>query len=228
MSAQLDHLVVGATSLDEGVAWCQATLGVTPGPGGEHPLMGTHNRLLRVATVDHPRAYLEIIAVQPGREPQNGRRWFDLDDETVRDQLRRDGPQLLHFVARVPDVRAAAGAWHRLELDPGEVVRASRLTPRGLLEWQITVRADGRRLLDGTLPTLIEWGATHPASSLPETGVTVQSLWASHPDAARLRKAFDAVGMHGVAVREGPSRLCAELETPRGRVRLASAPRAPR
>ena len=39
--AQLDHLVIMANSLDEGVAWCEATLGVTPGPGGEHPLMGT-------------------------------------------------------------------------------------------------------------------------------------------------------------------------------------------
>jgi hypothetical protein len=46
----VDHLVIAAASLEEGVAWCEATLGVTPGPGGEHPLMGTHNRLLRIAT----------------------------------------------------------------------------------------------------------------------------------------------------------------------------------
>ena len=52
MRSRIDHLVVAASSLDQGVAWCEATLGVTPGPGGEHPLMGTHNRLLRVATVD--------------------------------------------------------------------------------------------------------------------------------------------------------------------------------
>ena len=54
-----------AASLAEGVAWCEATLGVTPGPGGEHPLMGTHNRLLRIATADFPHAYLEIIAINP-------------------------------------------------------------------------------------------------------------------------------------------------------------------
>lgn len=46
--AKLDHLVIMANSLDDGVDWCEATLGVTPGPGGEHPLMGTHNRLLRM------------------------------------------------------------------------------------------------------------------------------------------------------------------------------------
>ena len=61
--ANLDHLVVMANTLDEGVAWCEATLGVTPGPGGEHPLMGTHNRLLRIDSDAFSRAYLELIAI---------------------------------------------------------------------------------------------------------------------------------------------------------------------
>ena len=65
MTAQIDHLVVAATSLAEGVAWCESTLGVTPGPGGEHPLMGTHNRLFSIASVGYPAAYFEIIAINP-------------------------------------------------------------------------------------------------------------------------------------------------------------------
>ena len=28
--AEVDHLVVAATSLEQGVAWCEATLGITP------------------------------------------------------------------------------------------------------------------------------------------------------------------------------------------------------
>ena len=222
MRGRIDHLVVAAASLDEGAAWCEATLGVMPGAGGEHPLMGTHNRLLRVATVDYPRAYLEIIAVQPGREPQQGSRWFDLDAETVRDALRRRGPRLLHFVASVDDAAAAVAAWRGLGLERGAPVAASRMTPRGLLSWQITVRADGQRLLQGLLPTLIEWGATHPASSLPESGVTLQSLGATHPQAATLRRAYEAIGLQGVVVKEGDADLCAVFDTPRGRVQLAS------
>ncbi len=222
MAARIDHIIVGAASLEEGVAWCEATLGVVPGPGGEHPLMGTHNRLLRVATVDYPRAYFEIIAVQPGRTPQRARRWFDLDDEAVRDTLARKGPRLLHFVAAVPDVRQALAALHALGLDRGEAVAASRMTARGPLEWQITVRDDGQRLLAGTLPTLIEWGATHPASGMPESGVTLQSLVASHPQAPLLRSAYEAVGLQGVAAKEGSAGLCAVLDTPKGRVKLES------
>ena len=74
-TATLDHLVVLAPSLASGVAWAEATLGVTPGPGGEHPLMGTHNRLLRLrtsndqATTQQGAAYLEIIAINPAATP---------------------------------------------------------------------------------------------------------------------------------------------------------------
>ncbi|HET8748725.1 MAG TPA: VOC family protein [Ramlibacter sp.] len=222
MHARIDHLVVGAESLEQGVAWCEATLGVVPGSGGEHPLMGTHNRLLRIATVDFPRAYFEIIAVQPGRAPQRPRRWFDLDDEALRDRLRREGPRLLHYVASVPDVRSAVRAWRELGIERGDVVAASRETPRGLLQWQITIRPDGQRLFDGVLPTLIEWGETHPAPGLPESGVTLASLSATHPEAARLRSAHEAIGLEAVTLQEGPAQLRAVLATPRGRVTLAS------
>ena len=222
MTARIDHLVVAASSLEQGAAWAEATFGVVPGPGGEHPLMGTHNRLIRVATVDVPRAYLEVIAIQPGRAPQRQHRWFDLDDESVRDALQRSGPRLVHFVASVPDVRRAVADWRALDLDRGAPVAANRMTPRGLLEWQITVRDDGQRLLQGTLPTLIEWGQTHPASAMPESGVTLQSLVVTHPQAAALRRAFAAIDLQGVTAKDGDANLCATLDTPRGRIKLES------
>lgn len=222
MEARIDHLVVAAANLDEGAAWCEATLGVRPGPGGEHPLMGTHNLLLRVATVNYPRVYLEILAVQPGRTPQRSRRWFDLDDESVRDSLRREGPRLLHFVASVPDVARSVAALKDAGHDRGEPLRASRMTPRGLLEWQITLRKDGQRLLHGTLPTLIQWGDTHPASALPESGITLQALCAYAPEPATLEHAYRAIGLRGVTVKTGATNLGAVLDTPRGRVTLES------
>ena len=220
--ARVDHLVVAAATLQQGIDWCEATLGVTPGPGGEHPLMGTHNRLLRIATVDYPRAYLEIIAIQLGREPQRSRRWFDLDDEPLQAELARFGPRLIHYVANVTDAAAAARALERIGIDRGEPVAASRETARGLLQWQITLREDGARLFDGTLPTLIEWGGTHPAPAMPESGVTLHALVATHPQAAQLRAAAQAIALQGVAIKEGPANLCAVLDTPRGRVRLES------
>lgn len=227
MPAQIDHLVVAARTLDEGVAWCEATLGVTPGPGGAHPLMGTHNRLISVATDAFAQAYLEIIAIDPGKQPTRAaglHRWFDLDDAALQAGLAQHGPRLIHFVARVPD---AAAALHALAtgptpIDRGPLVEASRDTAAGRLDWKISVRDDGQRLFYGALPTVIEWGPVHPADTMPASGVTLAALRASHPRPAVLQEAIAALGLASFEVRAGPPNLVALLQTPHGPVTLES------
>ncbi len=233
ITAQVDHLVVVAASLAQGVQWCEATLGITPGPGGEHPLMGTHNRLFSVASAAFPRAYFEIIAIQPGVTPMRAagqHRWFDMDDPLLQSRVASEGPQLLHFVASVPGVVSAVKALAALGLDRGAVVPASRQTARGLLNWRITVRDDGQRLFYGTLPTLIQWGeagedpakATHPVDAMPASGVTLETLQVRHPRPEKLQAAYAAIGLAGVDVSPGTPDLMATLNTPRGRVTLES------
>ena len=225
MIAQIDHLVVAASTLDEGVAWCERTLGIPPGPGGEHPLMGTHNRLLKIASTQYPGAYLEIIAIDKvaACARQKGeRRWFDLDDQALQQQLKQSGPQLVHFVASMSCAAPAMQALAALSIDRGELLAASRLTPQGLLSWKITVRADGQRLMNGALPTLIEWTGVHPTDNMPASGITLQSLAASQSDAEILQAAYAAIGLQGVTVNQGPAKLIATLQTPRGLVTLES------
>ncbi|MDM0122255.1 VOC family protein [Variovorax arabinosiphilus] len=227
MPAQIDHLVIAARTLDEGVAWCEATLGVTPGPGGAHPLMGTHNRLISIATTAFPQAYLEVIAIDPAKQPTRAaglHRWFDLDDAALQAELAQHGPRLIHFVARVPD---AAAALHALAagptpIDRGPLVEASRDTAAGRLDWKISVRDDGQRLLYGALPTVIEWGAVHPTDTMPSSGVALSALHASHPRPAVLQDALAALGLASMEVRAGPPNLVALLQTPRGPVTLES------
>jgi hypothetical protein len=149
-------------------------------------------------------------------------RWFDMENPDLSAQVARDGPQLVHWVARVPDVRAAVASLAAQGFDRGEVIQASRATPSGLLQWQITVRPDGQRLFDGCLPTLIQWGDTHPAASMPGSGVTLQSLDLRHPDATALRTACDHLGLVQPAVTPGPARLSARLLTPKGLIELHS------
>jgi len=222
VSAQLDHLVVVATSLEDGVAWCEATLGVTPGPGGQHALMGTHNRLFSIASPAFPLAYFEIIAIDPAALPPARRRWFDLDDPALQERLRRDGPQLAHWAARVDDAQAAVAALRALGVDRGAVIAASRPTPLGLLQWQITVREDGQRLYDGALPTLIQWGAVHPATTMPASGVALVSFELQHPQSDTLASACLALDLQDVPVQPGPARLRARLQTPNGVIELRS------
>ncbi|MDP3354751.1 MAG: VOC family protein [Polaromonas sp.] len=233
MKAQVDHLVVVAASLPQGVAWCEQTLGITPGPGGEHPLMGTHNRLFSIASPAYPRAYFEIIALQPGAKPTRAtglQRWFDMDDAMLQSRVASAGPQLVHFVASVGGVVSAVKALALLGLDRGRVVQASRQTDSGLLSWRITVRDDGQRLFYGGLPTLIQWGdaatdpalAAHPLDAMPPSGVTLQALHVQHPRPDGLQQAHTTIGLAGVDVRPGPPNLVATLQTPRGLVTLES------
>ena len=227
MQARLDHLVIAAASLDEGVAWCEATLGVTPAPGGAHPLMGTHNRLLAIASDAFPQSYIEIIAIDREATPRRAaglRRWFDFDDAALQVGLARNGPHLIHFVARVDDARAALQALshEHTHLDRGPLIEASRDTPAGRLEWQITVRDDGQRLFYGALPTLIQWGAVHPVDSLPASGISLRSLHLTHPRADDLATALKAIGLMDMNVLAGAPNLVAVLDTPSGPVTLES------
>jgi hypothetical protein len=73
------------------------------------------------------------------------------------------------------------------------------------------VRDDGQRLFGGALPTLIQWGDTHPADGMPDAGLSLLGLHLAHPQAGTLRQALAAIGLEQVAVDEGPARLVAQL-----------------
>ena len=219
--AQVDHLVIAAASLPQGVAWCEATLGITPAPGGVHPLMGTHNRLLRLSSGALSRTYLEIIAIDPDAADPGRARWFDLDNAAMQEAVSQS-PRLIHFVAATSSADAAIRAVGKLGIDRGVLLAAERPTPTGLLRWQISVRPDGQRLMYGGLPTLIEWGEIHPAPSLPDDALSLHSLCMTLPRADDLRAAYAVIGLAGVSVSQGPPNLVATLSTPRGLVTLES------
>lgn len=216
---QLDHLVVGAASLDQGVAWARATLGVEPAAGGSHAAMSTHNRLIAIGSPAFARSYLEIIAIDPQAPPPGRARWFDMDQPAVQARLAR-GPVLLHWVARCADVRAACRALAAAGINRGEVLAAERSSPQGVLRWQISVRADGQRLFEGALPTLIEWGEIHPADTLPESGLRLESLHLGGlPEAVR---AWLPSGVEHDSSRAARP-LSATFTTPLGGVELSSS-----
>ena len=208
----VDHLVVAAASLAEGVAWCEATLGVTPGPGGQHPLMGTHNRLLKISSAAFADAYLEIIAIDPAAPPPGRARWFGLDGFS-------GSPRLIHVVARSTMLDMHRWGLITVGLKPGDPVSASRETAHGLLAWQILMREDGGLECGGALPTLIQWRGLHPTEAMPDSGLSLQSLALNGvPDRAR-----DVLRLRGVAVSSGPGpALRATLRTPGGDVTLES------
>lgn len=168
MKRELDHLMVAARTLEEGAAWVEAALGVKTLPGGKHPLMGTHNRVLSIGR----GRYLEVIAIDPDAVPPGRARWFGLDDPAIRARLER-GPVLLHWAERTDDLDAALRDYP----ERVEVLEATR----GDLAWRITVPHDGHLPCAGACPTLIQWSGPHPTERMPPSGCELVDLSTKGP-----------------------------------------------
>lgn len=180
--AELDHLVLGAETLEAGAAYVRQRLGVEPVPGGRHEGYGTHNMLLGLG----PDRYLEIIAADPEQGVSTPPRLFGLGDPGLRTMLAA-GPRLVGWVARTVALGAVAG---RLGHKAGEV-RAMR---RGDLEWRMA-SPPREEAMDGLLPALIEWRGGGAADRIPDSGCRLLALEAEHPSVDALRSALAERGL---------------------------------
>ena len=170
--AKLDHLVVRAESLAEGVAHVEAALGVKMAAGGAHIGYGTHNRLLSLG----PELYLEVIAPNPAEPAPPNPRMFDMD--------RFSGPPALGaWVLRSKSVSDDIG---QAPPGMGEILTLSR----GEFRWKFSFPPKGRLPFAGAFPALIEWQGAHPAPLLPDSGYRLQRLEITHPEAPALAAAL--------------------------------------
>ena len=135
VGAAFDHLIVAAATLEQGEEFIESRTGVRPQRGGKHVAMGTHNSLLKLG----PRAYLEVISIDPQGVPPGRARWFELDRPEMQARLRVS-PRLINWVASTPDIDAARRA---CPVDPGPAHPMSR----GDFSWKITM--PGRRASPG-------------------------------------------------------------------------------
>lgn len=195
----LDHIALAAETLQAGVDRAEAALGVRLAGGGQHALMGTHNRLLGLGDL-----YFEVIAIDPMAAKPAFPRWFDLDRFT-------GPPRLSNWICRCADLDMALAA-----SPPGTGLPVS--VARGDLRWRMGVPADGTLPFDNRFPALIEWqGPAHPVQRLADSGLRLTRLEVAHPDAPALQAAlagrFDDPR---VAVVQGPAALRATFDTPHG------------
>ena len=213
MRCVIDHLVVAATTLHQGVEYIEERLGVTVPEGGAHPLMGTHNRLMQLGG----DAFLEIIAIDPDAAPPGRPRWYALDDPAMQARIARR-PALITWVARTDDIASTAAA---AEISPGPVIEGRR----GDLVWQITVSDDGSMPEGGLFPTLIQWpdalNKHGPAPNMGDMGCTLNKLTVRLPEPARMHAALESICAAGLAeISEGAPHLEAAIDCPKGTVTL--------
>jgi hypothetical protein len=206
----LDHLVIAAETLVQGVDYVRASLGVDIPKGGLHKSMGTHNHLMQLGD----NSYLEVIAIDPGGNIPVQPRWFNLDDALMRESLRRQ-PRLIAWVVNTTDIDKLGQASAFSIGTPTELRRDN-------LRWKIALSEDGRLLANGLLPYVIEWLSTpHPSGAMTDLGCRMLSLDIHHNRADWLSSMLKSVGAdHLVGIHPLPDSeaayLSAKIETPSG------------
>lgn len=210
----LDHIVIAAHDLQQGINYVRETLGVDIPCGGKHLTMSTHNHLMQLGN----DAYLEVIAIDEDARPPRHPRWFGLDSAHMRAAVDQQ-PRLITWVMNTPDLRQLAA---RADFDIG--------TPTALerdgLEWEIALPADGRLLADGMLPYCIQWlSSPHPSQGMADTGCLLQELTIHHNRPRWLDDRLDAIEAgHLVQVESIPDSatpyLSAIIDTPTGSITL--------
>ncbi len=82
MKHKIDHIAIGTSSLEQGIAAMKQSLGVELPRGGKHDTMSTHNCVMQAGN----DSFFELIAIDPEAPADPGRtRWFSLDEESKND-----------------------------------------------------------------------------------------------------------------------------------------------
>ncbi|MFK7830921.1 MAG: VOC family protein [Congregibacter sp.] len=199
-----DHIAIATTSLDTGSEEVEDALQLKLESGGQHPAMGTHNKLLSLGP-----DYLEVIATDPLGVAPSRPRWFDLDNFT-------GAARATTWICRCDDLGAALAA-----APPG--AGEPLLLARADLRWRMAVPADGKLPFAGLFPALMQWDSeAHPAPRLTDQGARLIGLELYSPQADALRAALDSLiddpRIKVIAADEPRMRL--SLKTPKGMVVL--------
>ena len=203
----LDHILLGISDLERGIAFMEERTGVRAMFGGVHPGVGTRNALLSLGS----QSYLEIFATDPKQAaPKRHPEIVEMKE-----------PRLLGWAAHTEDIATLA----RKIADSGVATvgpyDGSRVRPDGkTLRWKRLPLADDR---GGLLPFFIEWSrdSVHPSVDAP-SGCKLLKFIAQSPDPAELTQTYRRLGVDMSVERGDRVQLLARIAGPKGEVELTS------
>ncbi len=206
----LDHLLLGCSDLDEGIAFVEKHTGVRPAMGGVHPGRGTRNALLSLG----PNRYFEVIAPDPQQKEIQA---VGAGLLGVLKQLA--APRLVEWAVHTQNIEAVAERWRKYGITFHGPTPGSRARPDGkMLRWQ-TLNLDYDRV--GLLPFFIEWGAdsVHPSADAP-AGCNLESFAVASPNPKELTVEFDRLGIEVEVANGETPHLRARIVGPSGEMLL--------
>jgi len=210
--AVLDHVILGCSDLDHGVAFVEERTGVRAAFGGVHPGRGTRNALLSFGQ----RHYLEIMAPDPKQDKVEP---YPVPQLNLLTQLAT--PRLIGWGAHPGDIEALAKILREKGIAFHGPWPGSRARPDGrVLSWKTLSLDDDRH---GLLPFFIEWAADsiHPSADAP-AGCQLERFAVAGPDPGELSRVFQNLGIDVAVVRGEKPQLLARIAGPKGKFEVSS------
>lgn len=204
----LDHIILGCSNLDRGIAFLEERTGVRAVFGGVHPGLGTHNALASFGS----RRYLEIIAPDPKQS--------SVQAFPVITQLAE--PRLVGWAAHPSDLDAFATKLQNAGVPVKGPRVGSRARPDGrTLRWKSLALADDRK---GVLPFFIEWNpdSPHPSTDAPP-GCHLEYFGLVSPDLVELTRTLERIGVAAPVESGEKLQLRARITGPKGKLEVTSA-----
>ena len=203
----LDHILLGCSDLDRGIAFIEQHLGVRAAFGGVHPGRGTQNALLSLGE----RRYLEIIAPDPAQS--------DVPDTFGLRRLNE--PRLVGWAAHPGDLAVFAKKLREAQVAFEGPTPGSRKRPDGrVLNWKTLNLKDDHGSL---LPFFIEWSADslHPSADAPK-GCSLRRFEALTPEIDDLAYAASLLHLDLYVGMSDKPQLRATFVGPKGKLEIAS------
>ena len=162
---KLDHIVLGASSLDEGTKFLEKLLDLKLSDIGYHKNMGTHNRVVKISKY----IYLELIAIDPNSKKLKHKRWFNLDSPILQKKLKKS-PQIIGFVIENEDKQILK------YYDPFfRVSRANYIWDFAMPSLKNNLISDDW-LENGIIPSLINWKSKQPISNMKDNKLELEKF----------------------------------------------------
>ena len=162
---KLDHIVFGASSLEEGTNFIENKLRAKLSDVGYHDFMGTHNRVIKV----DKDVYLEVIAINQCSKTPKEDRWFNLDNPQLQQKLEKH-PQIIGYV---------------IETDDKEILKhfcAPIKASRGNYKWNFAMPNLESDFLhieliqNGIIPSLISWKSKKPILEMKDNDFNLNKI----------------------------------------------------
>ena len=205
--ADVDHVIVGVSDLEWGMATLERLTGVRPIVGGAHPGQGTRNALLSLGD----GTYLELYASNPA-EP--------VESPEVRELRDLTGLKPLGWAIRPDDAEAVRSALAAQGFTLSAPDAGSRARPDGvMLNWETFGFGNFE---DPLAPFFISWkqpADLHPSRTSP-SGCRLVAIHLLEPKPLRLAAAIRALRLTVTVAKASAQRMEVEIACPKGRVSL--------